>query len=120
MKKFIKKMPFGKKKLKKKKKGPYVIYKLDGKHKMSFLISKYADLEKSDDMFSSVFNQIRMNGKKIVSTRLESLGKGKILYKSSDGLYAVYREAKTKSIYLLMYIDYGEIEKWFAKIKKGG
>ena len=91
---------------------PYVIYKLDGKNKFSFLISKYASLEKTDDMFSDVFKKIRMNGSKIVSTSLESLGKGKILYKSKDGLYAIYRENGTKSIYVLMYIDYGDISHW--------
>lgn len=91
---------------------PYVLYKLDGKNKFSFLISKYASLEKSDDMLSNVFKQIRISGSKIVSTRLESLGKGKILYRSKDGLYAIYKENKTDSIYLLMYVDYGDISHW--------
>lgn len=118
MKKFIKNLSFSGN-IKLRKKMPYVIYKLDGQNKMSFLISKYADLEKSDDMFNSIFKQIRINGKQLVSTRLDSLGKGKILYKSSDGMYAIYRETNTKSIYVLMYIDYGDIEKWFKKFKKG-
>lgn len=105
------------------KSNPYVIYKLDGQNRFSFLISKYADLEKSDDMFSSVFKQIRINGSQIISTRLESLGKGKILYKSKDGLYAIYKENKTNSIYVLMYIDYGDISYWlhykYATKKRG-
>lgn len=120
MKKFIKNLSFGENMKLRKKKGPYVIYKLDGQNKMSLLISKYADLEKSDEMFSSVFKQIRINGKELVSTRFESLGKGKILYRSSDGMYAIYRENATKSIYVLIYVDYGNVDKWFKKAEKKG
>ena len=118
MKKFIKKLSFGEN-MKIRKKGPYVIYKLDGQNKMSFLISKYADLKKSDDMFNSVFKQIRINGTELIGTKFSSLGKGKILYKSNDGMYAVFRETKTNAIYLLMYVDYGDTEKWFKKFKNG-
>lgn len=119
MKKFIKNLSFGENMKLRKNKGPYVIYKLDGQNKMSLLISKYADLEKSDDMFCGILKQIQLNGKQLTSTRLDSLEKGKILYTSSDGMYAIYRGNKTKSIYVLMYIDYGDIEKWFVKFKKG-
>lgn len=96
---------------------PYVIYKLDGNDKQNFLISKYASLVKNEEMFNRVIKLIKKNGSRIYGTKFcINVKSGKLIYRSTDGLYGLWKSNLKNSIYLLLFVDYGEIncnlKKW--------
>lgn len=96
---------------------PYVIYKLDGNLDKNFLISKYASLTKNDEMMGKIIKLIKENGNRIYGTKFTiNMRTGKLIYRSKDGLYGLWKSNLNKCIYLLLYVDYGEIKgnlkKW--------
>lgn len=96
---------------------PYVIYKLDGNLDKNQLISKYAGLTKNDEMLSKIIKLIKEKGNRIYGTKFNAnVRSGKLIYRSKDGLYGLWKSNLNNSIYLLLYVDYGEInihlKKW--------
>jgi hypothetical protein len=95
---------------------PYVIYKLDGNGEKNVLISKHASLIDNDEKLSKVIALIKNNGNKIYGARLRlNLRTGKLIYRSKDGLYGVWKSNLNNCIYLLLYVDYGDIKGHFKK-----
>jgi len=98
---------------------PYVIYKLDGNANKNFLISKYAGLTKNEEMMSKIIKLIKEKGNRIYGTKFPiNIKTGKLIYRSKDGLYGLWKSNLNKCFYLLLYVDYGEIKgslkKWAA------
>ena len=95
---------------------PYVIYKLNCNDRKSILISKYASLIDNDEKMSKFISFIRKNGNRLYGARFKSNGRtGRLIYRSKDGLYGVWKSNLNECLYLLLYVDYGEIEGIFKK-----
>ena len=99
---------------------PYVIYKLNCNDRKSILISNYASLIDNDDKLSKVITLIKNNGNRLYGAKFSAnLRTGKLIYRSKDGLYGVWKSNLNKCIYLLLYVDYGDInnslKKWVIK-----
>lgn len=117
MRKKCKSLPFKKKKrcvIK-----PYVIYKINGNLEKNFLISKYASLTDNDEKMIRIIKLIKEKGDRIYGTKFPiNIRTGKLIYRSKDGLYGLWKSNLNKCIYLLLYVDYGEIngnlKKWVA------
>lgn len=96
---------------------PYVINKLDGNIAKNFLISKYACLTNNEEMMNLIIKLIKEKGYRIYGTKFPINARtGKLIYRSKDGLYGLWKSNLNKSIYLLLYVDYSEItgnlKKW--------
>lgn len=96
---------------------PYVIYKLHNNDRKSILISHYASLIDNDEKMSKIIALIKNNGDRIYGTKFNvSQRTGKLIYRSQDGLYGIWKSNLNKCIYVLLYIDYGDInnnlKKW--------
>lgn len=95
---------------------PYVIYKLNCNDRKSNLISKYASLIDNDEKLSKVITLIKNNGNRIYGAKFRiNTRTGKLIYRSKDGLYGVWRSNLNDCLYLLLYVDYGEIKGIFKK-----
>lgn len=95
---------------------PYVIYKLNCNDRKSILISNYASLIDNDDKLSKVITLIKNNGNRLYGAKFSAnLRTGKLIYRSSDGLYGIWKSNLNDCLYLLLYVDYGEIKGIFKK-----
>lgn len=95
---------------------PYVIYKLDSNGEKNALISKHASLIDNDEKLSKVIALIKNNGNKIYGAKFRINPRtGKLIYRSKDGLYGVWRSNLNNCLYLLLYVDYGDIKGIFKK-----
>ena len=95
---------------------PYVIYKLNCNDRKSILISNYASLIDNDDKLSKVITLIKNNGNRLYGAKFSAnLRTGKLIYRSSDGLYGIWKNNLNYCLYLLLYVDYGEIKSIFKK-----
>ena len=95
---------------------PYVIYKLNCNDRKSILISKYASLIDNDEKLSKTITLIKNNGNRLYGKKFKINPRtGKLIYRSKDGLYGVWRSNLNECLYLLLYVDYGDIEGIFKK-----
>lgn len=99
---------------------PYVIYKLHCNDKKNILISKCASLIDNDEKLGKVIALIKNNGDKFYGAKFRVNPRtGKLIYRSKDGLYGVWKSNLNKCLYLLLYVDYGDIKsslkKWVIK-----
>jgi len=89
---------------------PYVIYKLNCNDRKSILISKYASLIDNDEKLNKVITLMRHNGNRLYGTKFRVNPKtGKLIYRSEDSLYGIWKSNLNDCLYLLLYVDYGEI-----------
>ena len=98
---------------------PYVLYKLDGKNRKSGTMLRSIEKNSSPEKIHKHIKKFLENGESYQGIHLSSLEKGKIIMKSSDDLYAIYKEENTNSLYLLMFLKYDSIKNRLDKIRKG-
>lgn len=99
---------------------PYVLYRIDGSTKIGKSILRNTSGGSYDDKIHSKIEKIADNGEHCYGMRLNKLGEGKVIFRTKDGLYAIYRETDSNFIYLLMYIKYDGIKKKLKKLNKKG
>lgn len=92
---------------------PYAIYELNDDNEINKLITNV-----NEENFNSVFKYIKLHGNRLSSVKLKSLGKCDELFRTSDGLYSLCKSLKANSLYIVMYIDYTELENALTN-KKG-
>jgi len=96
---------------------PYVIYKLNGNNSKNLLLSKYAGLTKNDEMMSKIIKLIKEKGNRIYGTKFRiNFKTGKLIYRTKDGLYGLWKSNLNKCFYLLLFVDYGEIKDILKKM----
>ena len=97
---------------------PYVLYKLDGKYRKAKAILENIEKNNSQESIHKHIKKISKYGTQCKGKHLSELNTGNIVIKSKDGLYAIYKEKETNSLYLLMFLEYEKIKKGLNKINK--
>jgi len=97
---------------------PYVLYKLNNNGKNNKRLIKEIAEKITNSTTSKYMKKIIENGEQCHGTRLSMINDGYILSKTSDNLYAIYKEDGTNDLYLLMFIQYDDIKKNLLKLKR--
>ena len=99
---------------------PYVLYRIDGNSKVGKAILRNTSGGSYEDKIHGKIKKITDNGEICYGVKLSKLGEGKIIFRTKDGLYAIYKEKESNFLYLLMYIKYDGIKNKLRKLNKKG